>query len=418
MTRGKLFGPSPPVAGRSQKFSEVAGPGEKSTMLRILTAGESHGKALVVIIEGMPAGLPIREEAINRELSRRQKGYGRGARMKIEQDRVEILSGIRGGKSLGSPIALKIDNKDWANWQKIMDVAQDDLGQAKVVHHPRPGHTDLPGGIKYDHHDLRNILERASARETAARVAAGSLARFLLGEFGASLVGHVINLGGVRTGVDRPSVQEITRLSEESELRCIDKTVEAQMIARIDEAKKKGDSLGGVVEIVVEGLPVGLGSHVQWDRKLDGLLAQSVMSIQAIKGVEIGMGFASADHAGSEVHDEIFFDKKRKKFYRKRNNAGGLEGGITNGEPLVLRAVMKPLSTLYTPLQSVNIITKEPYEAAVERTDITAVPAAAVIAENCVAFTLAQVLLEKFGGDSIKEIHRNYEGYLKQVEEF
>ena len=387
-------------------------------MLRFLTAGESHGKALLVIVEGLPAGLSVKEDAINDQLARRQKGYGRGGRMKIEQDKAEILSGIRGGKTIGSPIAIKIDNKDWANWQKIMDVAQDDLGQAKVVHHPRPGHTDLPGGIKYDHHDLRNILERSSARETAARVAAGSLARLLLEEVGVSLVGHVINLGGVRTGSDRPSVSEIARLSETSELRCIDKMVEAQMIARIDDAKKSGDSLGGVFEVVVEGLPVGLGSHVQWDRKLDGQLAQSVMSIQAIKGVEIGMGFASADHAGSEVHDEIFFDKKRKKFYRKRNNAGGLEGGITNGEPLVIRAVMKPLSTLYRPLQSVNIITKEPYEATVERTDITAVPAAAMIAENCVAFTLAQALLEKFGGDSIKEIRRNFEGYLKQVEEF
>lgn len=387
-------------------------------MLRFLTAGESHGKALLVILDGLPSGLPIKEEELNRELARRQKGYGRGGRMKIEQDKVEILSGIRGGKTLGSPVALRIENRDWANWQKIMDVAQDDAGQSKVVHHPRPGHADLPGGIKYDHRDLRNVLERASARETAARVAAGAITRKLLKEFDIEIVGHVVNLGGILVGVDRPSRGEIAKRSETSELRCIDPDAEKRMIARIDEAKKNGDSLGGVLEVIVEGLPVGLGSHVQWDQKLDGRLAQSIMSIQAIKGVEVGMGFEAANHGGSEVHDEIFYDKKTRHFYRRRNNAGGLEGGITNGEPLVLRAVMKPLSTLYRPLQSVNIVTKEPYEATVERTDTTAVPAAAVIAENCIAFTLAQAFLEKFGGDSMREIHRNYDGYLQQVGEF
>jgi chorismate synthase len=387
-------------------------------MLRFLTAGESHGKALVVTLDGIPAGLPIKEEEINRQLARRQKGYGRGGRMKIEQDKAEILSGIRGGKTIGSPIALKIDNRDWANWQKIMDVAQDDLGQTKVVHHPRPGHADLAGGIKYDHHDLRNILERASARETAARVAAGAVARRLLEEFGIAIASHVVNLGGVSIAADRPPLKEMARITEESELRCIDKKAEAKMIARIDEAKKNGDSLGGIFEVLAEGLPVGLGSHIQWDRKLDGRIARIVMSIQAIKGVEIGMGFAAADRFGSEVHDEIFFDKKEKRFYRKRNNAGGLEGGITNGEPLVIRAAMKPLSTLYRPLQSVNILTKEPYEATVERTDITAVPAAAVIAENCVAFVLAEAFLEKFGGDSMTEIRRNYDGYLQQIRNF
>lgn len=385
-------------------------------MLRFLTAGESHGKALIVIVDGMPAGLPVKEEELNLQLARRQKGYGRGGRMKIEQDKVEILSGVRAGLTLGSPITLKIDNRDWANWQKIMDVAQDDAGQGKVVHHPRPGHADLAGGIKYDHHDLRNILERASARETAARVAAGAVARRLLQEFSVGVVGHVVNLGGAAIGPERPSLKEIARLSEASELRCIDRHAEKKMIAKIDTAKKNGDSLGGIFEIIVEGLPAGLGSHVQWDRKLDGRLAQSVMSIQAIKGVEIGMGFGTAGRFGSDVHDEIFYDKKRKRFYRKRNNAGGLEGGITNGEPLVIRAAMKPLSTLYRPLQSVNILTKESYEATVERTDTTAVPAAAVIGENCVAFTLADVFLEKFGGDSLTEIRRNYEGYLKQVE--
>jgi chorismate synthase len=386
--------------------------------LRFLTAGESHGKALVVIIDGLPSHVPVSEDYLNYQLARRQKGYGRGGRMKIEQDKVEILSGIRAGKTLGSPVAVKIDNKDWANWQKIMDVSQEDEGQGKVVHHPRPGHTDLSGGIKYEHNDLRNVLERSSARETAARVAAGALARRLLDEFDVTIVGHLVNLGGVTVSGERPPLKDLERIAEESPLRCFDKKAEEAMIQKIDEAKKNGDSLGGVFEIIVEGLPVGLGSHVQWDLKLDGRLAQSVMSIQAIKGVEVGMGFESADRFGSEVHDEIFYDKAKKRFYRKRNNAGGLEGGITNGEPLVIRAAMKPLSTLYRPLQSVDIVTKEPYEATVERSDITAVPAAAVIGENCVAFTLAQAFLEKFGGDSLREIRRNYDGYLKQVETF
>ncbi|MBI2082336.1 MAG: chorismate synthase [Deltaproteobacteria bacterium] len=387
-------------------------------MLRLLTAGESHGKALVVILEGVPSGLPIQEEEINTELARRQKGYGRGGRMKIEQDRAEILSGIRAGKTLGSPIALKIDNKDWSNWEKIMDVAQDDLGQSKVVHHPRPGHADLPGGLKYNHHDLRNILERASARETAARVAGGAITRKLLKEFGIEIGSHLVNLGGITVSSPIPPLREMVRKTEESPLRCIDPEAEKRMIERIDEAKKKGDSLGGVFEIIVQGLPPGLGSHVQWDRKLDGQIAQALMSIQAIKGVEIGLGFEMANLFGSEVHDEIFYQKKEKRFYRNRNNAGGLEGGITNGENLVVRAVMKPLSTLYKPLQSVNIISKEPYEASVERTDTTAVPAAAVIGENVLATTLANAFLEKFGGDSIEELRRNYEGYRRQVTDY
>jgi chorismate synthase len=313
---------------------------------------------------------------------------------------------------------MTIENKDWANWQKIMDVSQEDEGQSKVVHHPRPGHTDLPGGIKYEHHDLRNILERSSARETAARVAAGALARRLLDEFDVTIVGHIVNLGGIAVAGERPPLRDLERIAEESPLRCHDKKAEVLMIEKIDQAKTNGDSLGGVFEIIVEGLPVGLGSHIQWDLKLDGRLAQSLMCIQAIKGVEVGMGFESADRFGSEVHDEIFYDKAKKHFFRKQNNAGGLEGGLTNGEPLVIRAAMKPLSTLYRPLMSVDVITKEPFEATVERTDITAAPAAAVIGENCVAFTLAQAFLEKFGGDSLKEIRRNYDGYLKQVEAF
>ncbi len=386
-------------------------------MLRFLTAGESHGQALVTLIDGMPSGIPIKAEDINHELARRQKGYGRGGRMKIEQDKAQILTGIRAGKTIGSPIALKIDNKDWDNWKKIMDVAQEDVSSTKVVHHPRPGHADLSGGIKYDQRDLRNILERASARETAARVAAGAVARRFLSEFGVEIVGHVVNLGGVEVAEGRPPLKKIARISEESELRCIDSKAENDMRVVIDRAKHHGDSLGGVIEILVEGLPVGLGSHTQWDRKLDGLLAQSLMSIQAIKGVEIGMGFQMAGLPGSEVHDEIYH-APRKGFFRKTNRAGGLEGGMTNGEMLVLRAVMKPLSTLYRPLQSVHIDTKEVYQAAVERTDITAVPAAAVVGENAVAWTLAGAFLEKFGGDSLREIRRNYEGYQHQVAKY
>ena len=396
-------------------------------MLRFLTAGESHGKVLVVIIDGMPAGLPVREVAINRELARRQKGYGRGARMKIEQDRVEILSGVRAGKTLGSPIALKIDNRDWANWQKIMssrggsasggDVAQDDAGQGRVVHHPRPGHADLAGGLKYNHRDLRNVLERASARETAARVAAGAVARGLLAELKVTIAGHVIQLGGIDADPRRPSLREIARRAEASELRCTDRRAERRMIRKIDEAKRRGDSLGGIIEVLVGNLPPGLGSHVQWDRKLDGRLAQALMSIQAIKGVEIGPGFANSGLSGSQVHDEIYHEKRRG-FFRKTNRAGGLEGGMTNGELLVIRAAMKPLSTLTRPLHSVNILTKEPHLAQVERTDVTAVPAAAVIAENVTAFTLAEALLEKFGGDSLDELRRNYEGYRKQVRDY
>lgn len=389
--------------------------------LRFLTAGESHGKALTLIVDGMPSGVPITADYINYQLSRRQKGYGRGGRMKIEKDQVEILSGIRGGKTMGSPIAMTITNKDWANWQKIMDAEVPDPSGAKVVNHPRPGHTDLCGGMKYNHHDMRNILERSSARETAARVAASSIGRRLLDEFDIKFASHVVNLGGIEVSTKRVAelaLDDIEKLSEESELRCVDADAEKQMIVKIDEAKKKGDSLGGVIEVIVEGLPVGLGSHVQWDRRLDGRLAQAVMSIQAIKGVEIGMGFESANRFGSEVHDEIFFDQKHKNYYRSHNNAGGLEGGITNGQPLVIRAVMKPLSTLYTPLKSVNVLTHEPYEAAIERTDITAVPAAAMIMENVVAFALAEAFLEKFGGDSLKEIHRNYESFLRQVSEY
>ena len=384
---------------------------------RFLTAGESHGPSLVTIVEGIPAGVPLKAEQINQQLSRRQKGYGRGGRMKIEQDRVEILSGVRAGKTLGSPITLKVENKDWKNWQAIMDVAQDEIGQKKVVHHPRPGHADLAGGIKYDHEDLRNVLERASARETAARVAAGAVARIFLEEFGIQIVGHLVNLGGISVPPSTLSLTDLAKISEGSPLRCVDPAAEKRMIKKIDEAKKSGDSLGGIFEIIVAGLPVGLGSHVQWDRKLDGRLAQALMSIQAIKGVEVGMGFEAALRFGSQVHDEIFYNRK-KKFYRETNHAGGLEGGMTNGENLVLRAAMKPIATLMHPLRSVNIKTKKPYEAVIERSDVTAAPAAAVVGENVVAWTLLESFLEKFGGDSLKETKRNVEGYQNQVDRF
>lgn len=386
-------------------------------MLQYLTAGESHGQALTVILVGLPAHLPIQADEINRELARRQRGYGRGARMKIEQDRVEILSGIRAGKTIGSPICLKIPNRDWDNWKSIMDVAQDDQGQSRIVHHPRPGHADLGGGMKYDHHDLRNVLERASARETAARVAAGSIARKLLAVLGIDIVGHVISLGGIEVSRKKFTLRETRRRSESSELRCADSTAEARMIQKINEAKRQGDSLGGVLEVVAEGLPPGLGSHIQWDRRLDGKIAQAIMSIQAIKGVEIGMGFESARRFGSQVHDEILYDKK-KGYTRARNHAGGLEGGMTNGEPVVVRAAMKPLSTLMRPLRSVNIISKDPHQATVERSDVTAVPAAAVIAENVLALVLADSLLEKFGSDSMRELQRNWKGYWRQIRDY
>ncbi len=390
-------------------------------MLRLLTSGESHGKALVVILEGMPSGLEIKEESINDQLARRQKGYGRGNRMKIEKDRIEILSGIRGGLTLGSPISLKIDNKDWPNWQTIMDAQVPDPKKLKSVHHPRPGHADLPGGVKYDQRDLRNILERASARETTSRVAGCAITRQFLESFGIRIVGHVTNLGGVlidRSRLASLSTDELIAVTEASELRCIDPDAEIKMKEKVDFAKKTGDTLGGIFEIVVEGLPVGLGSHVQWDRRLDGKLSQAIMSIQAIKGVEIGDGFESASLFGSQVHDEIFYNQEKQAYFRKQNRAGGLEGGITNGSPLVIRAAMKPLSTLMKPLQSVNIDTHEPYLAAVERTDTTAVPAAAVIAENVVAYTLADVFLEKFGCDSMTEIRRNFQGYLDHLKQY
>lgn len=392
-------------------------------MLRYLTAGESHGQALTAVVEGLPAGLPLTAEYIDIQLARRQSGYGRGGRMQIEKDKVNITSGVRGGFTLGSPVILVIENRDWANWEEVMSPEPGASLDQRLVTKPRPGHADLAGAIKYNHPDMRNILERSSARETAARVAAGTVGRRLLEEFGVRIFAHVVRIGAVAVaGHDIPASGaandevngELAARAAGSELLCAFPEAEAAMKDEIDRAKAAGDSLGGVFEVVVTGLPVGLGSHVQWDRKLDGRLAQAVMSIQAIKGVEIGFGFAAAATPGSQIHDEIFYNAE-KGFYRQTNRAGGLEGGLTNGEPLVLRAAMKPIPTLYTPLKSVDFMTKEPFAASVERSDICAVPAAAVVAEAVTAFTLAGAFTEKFGGDSLAEMKRNYTGYLDYI---
>ena len=391
--------------------------------MRYLTAGESHGRELTAIIEGMPAGLAVASGDIDRELARRQSGYGRGARMKIETDRAEITSGIRHGKTLGSPIALVVKNRDWENWTEIMSPEAAPAAADRAVTRPRPGHADLTGGLKYGHRDLRNVLERSSARETTMRVAAGSIARRLLDEFGIGVYSWVTEIGGVK-GEIAGAPGALFRSAEGSQVRCPDSVASKAMMERIDRAKAAGDSLGGAFEVVLTGVPPGLGSFVHWDRKLDARLAFALMSIQAIKGAEVGMGFAVASAPGSEVHDEIFYSRKgrsakfwprRPGFSRKTNNAGGIEGGMTNGEPIVLRAAMKPIPTLYKPLRSVDIETKKPFKASVERSDTCAVPAAAVIAEAVVAFEVAVAFLEKFGGDSISEIERNYMGYLDSV---
>ncbi len=385
-------------------------------MMRYLTAGESHGPALTGLVEGLPAGVPLTEEYINIQLARRQGGYGRGGRMEIEKDRVSITSGVRGGLSTGGPVCLVVENRDWANWSEIMSPGVDANLEEKVVTKPRPGHADLAGAIKYNHRDIRNILERASARETAARVAACTTGRALLEQLGIKVTGHVIRIGTAAISLVGLGPEEIKEKSAQSALLCADPQAEEEMKKEIDRAKQEGDSLGGVFEIVVTGLPVGLGSHAQYDRKLDGRLAGAMMSLQAIKGVEIGLGFKSGELKGSQVHDELFYDSARG-FYRETNRAGGLEGGITNGEPLVLRAVMKPIPTLYKPLKSLDLLTKEPYEASVERSDVCAVPAAAVVGEAVVAFEIAKAFLEKFGGDSMVEIRRNYDSYMDYVEQ-
>lgn len=385
-------------------------------MLRFLTAGESHGPELVTIVEGMPAGFAIDPDQINFQLSRRQKGYGRGGRMAIEQDQARIVSGVRFGQSLGSPIAMVIENRDFANWTKRMSLDPKDRESAHVITRPRPGHADLAGVLKYDREDIRDILERASARETAARVAIGGLARQLVEPFGIDVLGYVASIGRIEapTPAQTP-MAELRRITEDSPVRVADPQAERAIIAEIDACKGTGDTLGGVVEVTVSGLPVGLGSHVHWDRKLDGRLGQALLGLQAAKGVEIGSGFRAAAMRGSELHDEIGYDSQRGQFTRDSNNSGGTEGGMTTGEPLRLRVAFKPLSTLMQPLRSVDTKTKAESVGTIERSDVCAVPAAAVIAEAVVAFEIANAFVEKFGGDSYREIERNYRGYLEQV---
>jgi chorismate synthase len=387
-------------------------------MLRYLTAGESHGQCLVVVVEGCPAGFPIDIEAIDRDMWRRQQGYGRGGRMAIEQDQVRILSGVRWGDSLGSPITLLIENRDWTNWQKLMSPRPGDRDDSRAVTRPRPGHADLTGALKYNHRDLRNVLERASARETAARVAVGSLCKCLLAPFRIRVFGYVSAIGDVVADHTGLKPDEIVERAERSPVRVADPKAETRMIERIDDCKRRGDTLGGIVEAVALGLPPGIGSYVHWDRKLDGRLAQALLSIQAAKGVEIGIGFEFARRSGSQVHDEVSFDASGGGFTRGTNNAGGTEGGMSTGAPLVARVAFKPLSTLMSPLQSVDIRTKADATAAIERSDVCAVPAAAVIVEAVMATVVAQAFLEKFAGDSLAEIQRNYEGYLGQVRDF
>jgi chorismate synthase len=389
-------------------------------MLRFTTAGESHGVALVAILEGMVAGLGLVAADIDVELARRQQGYGRGRRMKIESDHAEFLSGVRAGETLGSPIAMLIQNRDWKNWQEIMDPAarEGDPERKRVVTRPRPGHADLSGMLKYDRDDARDVLERASARETTARVAAGAICRRFLGEFDITLGSHVVHLGGVDARRPDKMPADLNAAADTSQLRTLDPEAEREMIARIDAAKADGNTLGGIAEVVCDGVPVGLGSHVSWDRKLDGRLAAALMSIPAIKGVEIGLGVECARRQGSEVHDEIASDESNAKSGRVRrrtNRAGGMEGGISTGEQLVLRAAMKPISTLMRPLGTIEMKTREPAQAVAERSDVTAVPAMGVIAEAMTAFVVAQAFLEKFGGDSLGETRRNYAGYVKSL---
>jgi len=385
-------------------------------MFRFTTAGESHGRGLVAVLEGIPAGLPVSAEQINVELKRRMGGYGRGARMKIESDQIEWLAGVRAGETLGSPIAMLVWNRDWEHWQDVMAAEADAPGaeRRRQVTRPRPGHADLAGSLKYDRRDARDILERASARETVARVACGAVCKILLEQFGVEIGSHVVELGGVKAGVGAqhaaPPPARVNQASDASPVRCLDPDAEREMIARIDAAKAAGDTLGGVVEVIALGVPVGLGSHVSWDAKLDGRLAQALMSIPAVKGVELGLGFEAARRKGSEVHDEIL-----PGLSRATNRAGGTEGGMTTGEPLVARVAMKPISTLMSPLRTVDLKTGGPAQAQSERSDVTAVPAMGVIAEAMVSLVLAQALLEKFGGDALSETKRNFEGYVAQV---
>ena len=397
---------------------------------KFTTAGESHGKALVAIVEGLPAGLPIDIAKIDHELWRRQQGYGRGGRMKIEKDVVNILSGVRHGKTLGSPIALQIKNDDFVHWQDVMSAEALEEGpkNPRVVTRPRPGHADLAGGQKFAARDLRDVLERSSARETAARVASGAIAKQLLAEFGIQIRSHVIKLGSVPETPLEQTWDAIAAIPDDSPLRCADKGSESKMIALIDSAKDNGDTLGGIFEVVARGVITGLGSAYSWSEKLDGRIAQAFMSIHAVKAVEIGTAVANASMRGSEVHDEIFPNAERgmrkadsdsnSAFVRRTNRAGGLEGGITNGEELRVRGYLKPISTLRRSLRSVDIDTKQPIDAAYERSDITVVPAAGVIGESMLAMVLANAMREKFGGDSIDEMKRNFDGFASSLQQY
>jgi chorismate synthase len=397
--------------------------------VRFTTAGESHGQALISILEGMPAGLPLVAEDVNVELARRQQGYGRGRRMQIEKDSVEFLSGVRAGETLGAPIAMLIQNRDWKNWQEIMNPAPDapaadgdaPAGGAlrkRAVTRVRPGHADLTGVLKYDRDDARDILERASARETTARVAAAAVCKRFLKEFDVCVGSHLVHLGGIDAARPRELPRDLNAAADASALRTLDTAAEQRMVEYIDEIKRAGNTLGGICEVVVDGLPVGLGSHVSWDRKLDGRIGAAIMSIPAVKGVEIGIGFQAARVTGAEVHDEIEMapgNPRTGNVRRKTNRAGGLEGGMTTGEPLVVRVAMKPISTLMRPLGTIDVATGEAAAATAERSDVTAVPAMGVIAEGMLALVLADAFVEKFGGDSLGETKRNYDAYLSHI---
>ena len=387
-------------------------------MIRYLTAGESHGPCLTAILEGVPAGLKITEDYLNKELHRRQYSFGRGERLQyIEKDQVKVLSGVRWGETLGSPITFRIENKDWENWEKIMSVAEEDRAEKFRLTRPRPGHADLVGVLKFDRKDTRDILERASARETAARTAVGSVCKRLLEELGLRIFSWVEEIGGVKANTEALSPEEAFSRAEESPVRCPDKKAEEKMVEAIKEAKTNGDTLGGVYTVVAVGAPVGLGSHTHWDRKLDGKLAQAILSIQAHKGVEIGRGFEMSRVKGSAVHDELFY-KEGRGFYRNSNNAGGIEGGMSNGEPLVIRAAVKPLASLRRPLKSVNILTKEEMTAEIVRSDVCPVASAAVIGEMVVAIALAEAMSEKFGSDSLREMQDHLTRYQEHLRQF
>ncbi|TYR81675.1 chorismate synthase [Priestia megaterium] len=388
--------------------------------MRYLTAGESHGPQLTAIVEGVPAGLALTAEDINEDLARRQKGHGRGRRMQIETDRVQIMSGVRHGLTLGSPIALVVENKDFTHWRNIMGADPVDEGEEikRQITKPRPGHADLNGAIKYGHRDMRNVLERSSARETTVRVATGAVAKQVLKAAGVNIACHVLEIGGVKAeNTDYSSLTQLQEKTEASPVRCADEAAAQKMMQAIDDAKENGDSIGGVVEVIVEGMPTAVGSYVHYDRKLDAKLAAAIMSINAFKGVEIGIGFEAARKPGSEVHDEILWDEENG-YTRKTNNAGGLEGGMTTGMPIIVRGVMKPIPTLYKPLQSVDIETKEPFAASIERSDSCAVPAAAVVAESVIAWELANAIIEQFGEDRIDLIQENVNKHRMYTNQF